>query len=95
MAAQLVASECTASGPGLTGKYTAQQVPTDFTIVGVTCGGGCAAGAGLAEQFTVRVRGAGKVETSLADGTHRSSRLAIFYLFRLIRLIFQIVSYYF
>ena len=78
-AAQLVATECTASGPGLTGKYTAQQVPTDFTIVGVARGGARVVGAKLAKEFTVRVRGAGKVEAALADGGDGTVRVNLKY----------------
>ena len=63
-----VAEECSASGPGLTGKFTAQQVPTEFTILAAGLGGVRCPSAGLADKFKVTMRGSGKCEPTLSAG---------------------------
>ena len=60
MSVPVVAQECTAEGPGLTGKWTAQQVRSSFTITARGSGGQLVGVGG--ETFRVKVRGQGSVE---------------------------------
>ena len=65
MSVSVVAQECTAEGPGLTGKWTAQQVRSSFTIT-ARGGGGQLVGLG-GETFRVKVRGQGSVDPEVKD----------------------------
>ena len=63
--ATAVADECTAEGPGLTGKWKAQQVRTEFTITACARGGAPLLNGG--ETFKVKARGPGPVEPNIKD----------------------------
>jgi len=65
MALRVLPSECVAEGPGLTGKFTAQQVRTSFTIAACGRGGQRATAGG--ETFRVKVRGQGSVDPAVTD----------------------------
>ena len=65
MSVAVVAQECTAEGPGLTGKWTAQQVRSSFTITARGSGGQLVGVGG--ETFRVKVRGQGSVEPEVKD----------------------------
>ena len=65
MSVPVVAQECTAEGPGLTGKWTAQQVRSSFTITARGSGGQLVGVGG--ETFRVKVRGQGSVEPEVKD----------------------------
>jgi hypothetical protein len=65
MSVSVVAQECTAEGPGLTGKWTAQQVRSSFTIT-ARAAGGQPVGLG-GETFRVKVRGQGSVDPEVKD----------------------------
>ena len=59
------AEECVASGPGLTGSFLAQQVPTSFTIIAASRGGARLTKGGA--DFKVAVRGQGRAEPTIRD----------------------------
>ena len=65
LASSPLASQCTAAGPGLTGNYLAQQVPTSFFIT--ACGQGGALVTKGGADFKIAVRGPGRVEPELTD----------------------------